>query len=119
MTFFFFSSRRRHTISKRDWSSDVCSSDLKNLPRPDCSNDSNKAARSSTRYSPTCSRNCAPCCKWNNPAATVDAMTEGTSDHTSAKCSPGRTQYSTRQVSCDKRLEERRVDKFRLLQRVF
>src|SRR5438067_12275403 len=25
---FFFSSRRRHTISKRDWSSDVCSSDL-------------------------------------------------------------------------------------------
>src|SRR5699024_11677543 len=27
-TFFFFSSRRRHTRSKRDWSSDVCSSDL-------------------------------------------------------------------------------------------
>src|SRR5207249_9104642 len=25
--FFFFSSRRRHTRSKRDWSSDVCSSD--------------------------------------------------------------------------------------------
>src|SRR5207249_6328368 len=25
---FFFSGRRRHTISKRDWSSDVCSSDL-------------------------------------------------------------------------------------------
>src|SRR5699024_11728796 len=24
----FFSSRRRHTMSKRDWSSDVCSSDL-------------------------------------------------------------------------------------------
>src|SRR6266536_5958794 len=30
--FFFFSSRRRHTRSTRDWSSDVCSSDL--LPRP-------------------------------------------------------------------------------------
>src|SRR5699024_11896928 len=29
--FFFFSSRRRHTRSKRDWSSDVCSSDL-NVP---------------------------------------------------------------------------------------
>src|SRR2546421_7117818 len=28
---FFFSSRRRHTRSDRDWSSDVCSSDLKNL----------------------------------------------------------------------------------------
>src|SRR5699024_12110048 len=28
ITYFFFSSRRRHTRSKRDWSSDVCSSDL-------------------------------------------------------------------------------------------
>src|SRR5699024_7682201 len=27
----FFSSRRRHTRSKRDWSSDVCSSDLLNI----------------------------------------------------------------------------------------
>src|SRR6266511_4163707 len=32
--FFFFSSRRRHTRFSRDWSSDVCSSDLgKRLPR--------------------------------------------------------------------------------------
>src|SRR2546421_5074760 len=30
--FFFFSSRRRHTRSDRDWSSDVCSSDLTTLP---------------------------------------------------------------------------------------
>src|SRR5260370_7414410 len=28
MVFFFFSSRRRHTRFKCDWSSDVCSSDL-------------------------------------------------------------------------------------------
>src|SRR5215813_14375890 len=28
MDFFFFSSRRRHTRCGRDWSSDVCSSDL-------------------------------------------------------------------------------------------
>src|SRR5438105_13033049 len=28
MLCFFFSSRRRHTRSTRDWSSDVCSSDL-------------------------------------------------------------------------------------------
>src|SRR5215813_14920134 len=28
MIFFFFSSRRRHTRCGRDWSSDVCSSDL-------------------------------------------------------------------------------------------
>src|SRR5206468_8830798 len=32
--FFFFSSRRRHTRSDRDWSSDVCSSDLTAV-RPD------------------------------------------------------------------------------------
>src|SRR5205809_4603670 len=33
--FFFFSSRRRHTRCSRDWSSDVCSSDLgvESLPR--------------------------------------------------------------------------------------
>src|SRR3989442_7083115 len=30
--FFFFSSRRRHTRCGRDWSSDVCSSDLPFLP---------------------------------------------------------------------------------------
>src|SRR5690606_39297288 len=29
--FFFFSSRRRHTRFSRDWSSDVCSSDLLDL----------------------------------------------------------------------------------------
>src|SRR5690349_22094197 len=31
--FFFFSSRRRHTRSLRDWSSDVCSSDLHDVER--------------------------------------------------------------------------------------
>src|SRR5438105_15125434 len=31
--FFFFSSRRRHTRSTRDWSSDVCSSDLVSIPQ--------------------------------------------------------------------------------------
>src|SRR5882762_3810067 len=39
MVFFFFSSRRRHTRFKCDWSSDVCSSDLRGgieLPRPFC-----------------------------------------------------------------------------------
>src|SRR5215204_7255993 len=33
MIFFFFSSRRRHTRSLCDWSSDVCSSDLADLVR--------------------------------------------------------------------------------------
>src|SRR5216684_7845141 len=32
-SFFFFSSRRRHTRCSRDWSSDVCSSDLAALRR--------------------------------------------------------------------------------------
>src|SRR5260370_41746663 len=32
--FFFFSSRRRHTRFKCDWSSDVCSSDLRRRRRP-------------------------------------------------------------------------------------
>src|SRR5207245_7223369 len=33
--FFFFSSRRRHTRCYRDWSSDVCSSDLHHHERYD------------------------------------------------------------------------------------
>src|SRR3712207_8119857 len=33
MHLFFFSSRRRHTRYWRDWSSDVCSSDLEDDPR--------------------------------------------------------------------------------------
>src|SRR5882762_10543695 len=32
ISFFFFSSRRRHTRFKCDWSSDVCSSDLTRNP---------------------------------------------------------------------------------------
>src|SRR5688500_20176477 len=35
MRFFFFSSRRRHTSLQGDWSSDVCSSDLRALQRRD------------------------------------------------------------------------------------
>src|SRR5205814_4352830 len=35
--FFFFSSRRRHTRCLRDWSSDVCSSDLVGTPVADAS----------------------------------------------------------------------------------
>src|SRR2546422_11709108 len=31
---FFFSSRRRHTRCSRDWSSDVCSSDLTSFVKP-------------------------------------------------------------------------------------
>src|SRR6266700_7822563 len=34
--FFFFLSRRRHTRFSRDWSSDVCSSDLSTAAPPRC-----------------------------------------------------------------------------------
>src|SRR5207245_6904419 len=34
LTVFFFSSRSRHTRCYRDWSSDVCSSDLSRRPAP-------------------------------------------------------------------------------------
>src|SRR5690606_39962434 len=40
--FFFFSSRRRHTRFSRDWSSDVCSSDLNLIPN--AFNDISKAS---------------------------------------------------------------------------
>src|SRR2546421_2442988 len=43
--FFFFSSRRRHTRSDRDWSSDVCSSDLfEALPKENIAADRTWAA---------------------------------------------------------------------------
>src|SRR5574340_307363 len=51
--FFFFSSRRRHTSSFGDWSSDVCSSDL--WPAT-CSNNAAPATRSSTITRPRPSR---------------------------------------------------------------
>src|SRR6266536_3217769 len=45
---FFFSSRRRHTISTRDWSSDVCSSDLRFRRPPTSSRSSERGPCSST-----------------------------------------------------------------------
>src|SRR6267378_8600440 len=46
---FFFSSRRLHTISLRDWSSDVCSSDLSSPSR----SIAERAARADRRSSPS------------------------------------------------------------------
>src|SRR5207245_8099581 len=57
--FFFFSSRRRHTRCYRDWSSDVCSSDLNTAindfwpTREVHGNDSFLQ----------CSSSCLPCCR--------------------------------------------------------
>src|SRR3712207_3143493 len=44
--FFFFSSRRRHTRYWRDWSSDVCSSDLQVYPKPQLGRTDRVAAQS-------------------------------------------------------------------------
>src|SRR5438034_9814686 len=63
---FFFSSRRRHTRSLCDWSSDVCSSDLNNPVNNggyyDCSNTHSKpkCSRTHTHAAPTHSRE-RPC----------------------------------------------------------
>src|SRR5207245_4524867 len=54
--FFFFSSRRRHTRCYRDWSSDVCSSDLSAAPLlPAARNQNpNVKATAPTAIAPTC-----------------------------------------------------------------
>src|SRR5699024_11967704 len=54
----FFSSRRRHTRSKRDWSSDVCSSDLEGEKRSFCSPYSSTCCSRSHRV--TCPTICFP-----------------------------------------------------------
>src|SRR5699024_5636343 len=60
----FFSSRRRHTRSKRDWSSDVCSSDLRRpLRRPiSDEHDSYRSRQSCRKYQKL---------QWNGFCATV------------------------------------------------
>src|SRR5699024_12174555 len=45
---FFITSRRRHTISKRDWSSDVCSSDLEMYLLPSSLEQLKRSGRVST-----------------------------------------------------------------------
>src|SRR2546430_9443308 len=63
--FFFFSSRRRHTIFDCDWSSDVCSSDLGGEPL-DVVVASEPAQRPAT----------APCADW--PLAGLGGKVRGT-----------------------------------------
>src|SRR5215475_7196968 len=55
VAYFFFSSRRRHTRCSRDWSSDVCSSDLRRVTTTSAGSASTRPRRaapsSSTRRS--------------------------------------------------------------------
>src|SRR5690625_7910384 len=57
---FFFSSRRRHTRWPRDWSSDVCSSDLVWSPSATRS----RPARRCCSPAPTCSWTRSPATPW-------------------------------------------------------
>src|SRR5437660_6882165 len=54
--FFFFSSRRRHTRWPRDWSSDVCSSDLASCARSACASWSECASASPVTCTTTLDR---------------------------------------------------------------
>src|SRR5690606_40768970 len=83
---FFFSSRRRHTRFSRDWSSDVCSSDLadERLARPPGAEDDQRNA---------------------DPAAAVDHLEEeGIEGRHGEECAADRHQRAARS-------EERRVGK--------
>src|SRR5699024_11642028 len=67
----FFSSRRRHTISKRDWSSDVCSSDLLDSS----TNSSGLTQRSITQYLRPSARH-LPVDRWVKPEEFVELSNE-------------------------------------------
>src|SRR5262249_59612467 len=56
--FFFFSSRRRHTRLVSDWSSDVCSSDLRICPPRRSPAYSSRSSRASFRARPRTSCAC-------------------------------------------------------------
>src|SRR5207245_8502584 len=91
---FFDSSRRRHTRCYRDWSSDVCSSDLSNA----------------SAFKKKLHR-----CKPNDEAADVEVVASRTANGT-AKSDPQSLERGVRQILADKvtgshRSEERRVGK--------
>src|SRR5690606_40530681 len=82
-SFFRFSSRRRHTRFSRDWSSDVCSSDLRNLDLSLFATDRRRLAR----------------------LARTDAVADAGAD--------GRSSHRARFPPAVRRSEERRVGKAR------
>src|SRR5690606_39866938 len=59
---FFFSSRRRHTRFSRDWSSDVCSSDL-TVSFLSSQRSQNPRARYDLQETSASSRDCVPRCR--------------------------------------------------------
>src|SRR5205814_4066254 len=60
--FFFFSSRRRHTRCLSDWSSDVCSSDLRQAAPESGSGSATRRGGGHSAFQPVRqTRGCAPC----------------------------------------------------------
>src|SRR5206468_9330130 len=92
----FFSSRRRHTRSDRDWSSDVCSSDLRSqLPKSVASN------KASLRDSVAETR----------AGASFQKQPRSRAAQISSSSAGRLTTPSTASLSISKRSEERRVGK--------
>src|SRR5699024_11876559 len=98
------SSRRRHTRSKRDWSSDVCSSDL-------------TVTLNGKTYTTSVGANGA----WSVQVPTADAQTLGEGNQAvlvSGKDATGNTVTGAQLLTVDtQRSEERRVGKERLSRR--
>src|SRR2546429_444847 len=92
MMFFFFSSRRRHTICSRDWSSDVCSSDL---PR---GHDHPVAPPGGARA-------------WPRTVPRDGGRADPAATHRDHRLAPGRTRVPGRADGDPHRSEERRVGK--------
>src|SRR5207245_6073426 len=92
---FFFSSRRRHTRCYRDWSSDVCSSDLQ----------ASKGTRVETEGHGLGGRR-RPACSHVHIIAHSHPTGKGGSREATAPCRPIR--FGPR---CEERSEERRVGK--------
>src|SRR6266542_5213794 len=75
--FFFFSSRRRHTRCYRDWSSDVCSSDLLKSRKEEsakmqctsCGSDNPEEARFCIECAAPLKKRCPSCGAENLPRA--------------------------------------------------
>src|SRR3989449_1889374 len=81
LLFFFFSSRRRHTRCSRDWSSDVCSSDLvATHSRP---LDTGVWDNRRERRSPLLGKGgvAAPSSKWSRSFGGADGVVRSTSDN--------------------------------------
>src|SRR5690606_39796963 len=92
---FFFSSRRRHTRFSRDWSSDVCSSDLTSWKRESSS------PTTSTPRACSCTTSCRP-----PPRRTSSSAPSG---HGRTLLRPRR--WPEMAWTRDERSEERRVGK--------